>query len=97
MTELAVRIAAADAARRAYDDALSNYAQLVRHRLANPLQTVLGMAQTLLDRPELDDGTRRRMVEAIHEQGLVLRSTCVEPRLLDDVEHELDPRPRLPA
>lgn len=89
------RAAGADASRCAYDDALANYAQLVRHRLANPIQTVLGMSRTLLDMPELDDLTRLRMVEAIHDQALVLRSVCLEPRRLSDVEHELDPRPRL--
>lgn len=88
---------AADAAHRAYDDALSDYEQLMRHRLANPVQTVLGMARTLLDMPDLEAATRTRMVEAIHEQALALRTVCVEPRRVSDVERELDPTPRLPG
>lgn len=86
-------MAAAERDSAEYERALYHYTQLVRHRMANPLQTISGMAQSLIDLPSLDATQRMDMVEAIRAQAEVLADICLEPRALTEVEGSLRPRP----
>jgi len=80
-----------------YDRAVKHYTQLVRHRIANPLQTICGMTHTLRDHPELDPARRIEMIAHIHEQAKALKRVSLEPRRVDHTERELDPRPGTPV
>lgn len=87
----AIAAAANDSAE--YERAVYHYTQLVRHRMANPLQTISGMAQTLLDLPSLDQQQRVKMVEAIRHQARVLSDICLDPEVRTEAEEPLHPRP----
>jgi PAS domain S-box-containing protein len=77
-----------------YHRALAHYTQLVRHRVANPLHVIQGMATTLRAMPELDAATRDTMLVAIHEAAMRLgRETIFHPAVQASAERELDPRP----
>lgn len=76
-----------------YQRAIYHYTQLVRHRMANPLQTICGMSKMLHDLPELDPVERQKMICHIYEQAQVLERVCLEPEIMNDTERELRPRP----
>jgi len=84
-----------DAAVRAaeYQRALRDYSTLLRHRLATPLSSIRGAAETLRSHVDLDDATRRRLVDLIAEQGAELERLALEPDPLDASEESLRPRP----
>ena len=86
-------IASANAAEREYRRAVWHYTQLMKHRISNPLQTIIGMADTLRDMPDLEPSRRQAMVEAIGQQARVLRDTSLEPRVVADPERALRPEP----
>lgn len=87
------QLAKAQANSDEYERALYHYTQLVRHRMANPLQVICGTLQTLLDRPGMEESDRNEMLEAAHQQANVLSRICLEPEVLADVERGLEPRP----
>lgn len=70
-------IANANAAEREYRRATWHYTQLMKHRITTPLQTIIGMADTLRDMPELERSRRQAMVEAIGQQARSLRELCM--------------------
>jgi hypothetical protein len=70
-------IANANAAEREYRRATWHYTQLMKHRIATPLQTIIGMADTLRDMPDLERSRRVAMVEAIGQQARSLRELCL--------------------
>lgn len=70
-------IANANAAEREYRRATWHYTQLMKHRITTPLQTIIGMADTLRDMPELERTRRLAMVEAIGQQARSLRELCM--------------------
>ena len=75
-----------------YQRALYHYTQIVRHRLANPLQIILGMAQTLLQENDLDEASRREMLASIEYQAHVLvRARLFYPEVQGEEEHGLEP------
>lgn len=77
-----------------YHRALHHYTQLVRHRIANPLQIIGGMAATLLVRTDLNPDTRGGMLAAIVDQARVLeRVSLCDPELQGSEERELRPKP----
>jgi signal transduction histidine kinase len=86
-------IANANAAEREYRRAIWHYTQLMKHRISNPLQTIIGMAETLRDMPDLERSRRQAMVEAIGQQARVLRDVSLEPRVLAENERVLHPAP----
>ena len=91
----AAKLAEATSDSEEYQRALYHYTQLVRHRMANPLQTILGMAQTLASMPDLPRSDRLLMIDAILKQAQVLEKVCLDPTIMHASEHELDPRPSL--
>lgn len=77
-----------------YRRALRHYQQVVRHRIANPLQVIGGMSRTLLDHPDLDQEVRARMLEEIHVAADKLgHASIFAPEQLDETERALRPRP----
>ena len=79
-----------------YQRALRAYRQVVRHRIANPLQVISGTAATLLDHPDVDVATRRTMFESILDAADKLqRATLFDPARASEIERELDPAARL--
>jgi signal transduction histidine kinase len=86
-------IASANAAEREYRRAVWHYTQLMKHRISNPLQTIIGMADTLRDMPDLERSRRQAMIEAIGQQARVLRDVSLEPRVVAETERVLRPQP----
>jgi signal transduction histidine kinase len=86
-------IANANAAEREYRRAVWHYTQLMKHRISNPLQTIIGMADTLRDMPDLEQSRRQAMIEAIGQQARVLRDVSLEPRVQAENERILRPEP----
>jgi signal transduction histidine kinase len=86
-------IANANAAEREYRRAMWHYTQLMKHRISNPLQTIIGMSETLRDMPDLEASRRQAMIEAIGQQARVLREVSLEPRVLAENERILRPAP----
>ena len=86
-----------DAAVRAaeYQRALQDYSMLLRHRLATPLSSIRGAAETLRTHEGLDDETRRRLIDLIAEQGAELERLALDPEAIDASEESLRPRPEL--
>ena len=78
-----------------YERALSDYTQLMRHRIANPLTAIRGSAQTLRDLPSLDDDTRTRLLEIIVEMAERIEQVSLEPRSVSVEERCLDAVPRV--
>lgn len=76
-----------------YQRAVYHYTQLVRHRMANPLQAICGLAQTLDDHPDLPRERRLEMIAAILQQARVLERVSLEPSTSTTSERELHPRP----
>lgn len=77
-----------------YQRALYHYQQLVRHRIANPLQIILGMAHTLLERRDLPEEARAEMIGAICDAASLLeRLSLFSAEQLGVEESELNGRP----
>ncbi len=88
-------IANANAAEREYRRATWHYTQLMKHRITTPLQTIIGMADTLRDMPELERSRRQAMVEAIGQQAKSLRELCMTSDTFEEpaLTHPLASRP----
>ena len=93
MMEAAAKLAEAEDDSDEYQRAIYHYTQLVRHRMANPLQTICGMSQTLDENPNLDRQIREQMISDIHKQAQVLARVCLDARVISGEEYELQPRP----
>ena len=78
---------------RAYRHATHQYHDLMRHRIANPLAVISGMAETLRHNDLLDRTCVEPMLDAIIEQSRRLAAVAVEPHALDDVERLVEPWP----
>jgi PAS domain S-box-containing protein len=77
-----------------YHRALSHYTQVVRHRVANPIQVIQGLARTLIDMPELSTARRNEMIEAIDEAARRLADmTIFSPEMHGPEESELHAKP----
>jgi signal transduction histidine kinase len=93
----AAKLAEATSDSDEYQRALYHYTQLVRHRMANPLQTISGMARTLSSMPDLPRSDRLLMIDAICRQAEILERVCLDPEIMHASENELDPKPSLKA
>lgn len=93
MAAAAIALAEARDDSAEYERALYHYTQLVRHRMANPLQAIAGLAQTLEEHPDLPREQRLEMVSAIRDQASVLERVSLEPTHRNPVEHDLHPKP----
>lgn len=82
---------------REYERARHDYEQLVRHRIANPLAVVQGIALTLHDHPELPADTRRSLVASLVAASEELVDVSLEPTQRSLEEHELHAVPRARA
>jgi signal transduction histidine kinase len=82
----------ADRARRSareYDRAREDYERLLRHRIANPLAAVHGIACTLRDHPDLPDASRVELVAALVESAEQLTAISLTPEPVSVEEHDL--------
>jgi signal transduction histidine kinase len=89
----AAKLAEATSDSEEYQRALYHYTQLVRHRMANPLHIIGGAAATLQAQPDLPDGERGALLEAIYRQAKILERVCLEPKIMHPSENDLRPRP----
>ena len=87
------RLEAAEAAVE-YRRALRDYTQQTRHRHAHPLTAITVGIQTLRDL-DLDDDTRRQVLDAMHETAARLERAVLHPELLSPEEAGLAPIPTL--
>ena len=85
----------ARARRRAdeYARARADYDRLLRHRIANPLAAVRGIAITLESYPDLDPDTRRQLVSALVVASEELSAVSTSPIAAGPEEHELRAEP----
>lgn len=74
----------------AYDRALRDYTQLLRHRIANPLTAITAGLATLRD-IEVDDATRAEIMATIFEQARALERVALQPLVIGEEEAELQP------
>lgn len=95
LAEAAARLAEANDDSDEYQRALYHYTQLIRHRMANPLQVICGTLSTLDDQPDLASDKRIELVAAANRQADVLARICLDPVPLTDVERVLDPEPHV--
>jgi signal transduction histidine kinase len=93
----ALRAAQDEAAyrREEYARALADYKRLARHRLANPITAIQGSISTLKDMPELDEETRRALLDAAEGEARRLQEVALDPDVLRDEERTLEPRPNV--
>jgi signal transduction histidine kinase len=77
-----------------YERARRDYARLLRHRIANPLMTIKGAAQTLLARRG-DEARREQMLESIIEASTSLERISLEPQANSAEEFSLEPTPKV--
>ena len=85
----AAKLAEATSDSEEYQRALFDYTALVRHRMANPLQTIVGAAATLRQRPDLLSGQQLALLDITRERGRRPRTY-----LPDTQDHA--PRRRIP-
>jgi len=78
-----------------YERALADYRRLARHRLANPITAIRGSISTLRDIPDLDEETRRELLEAVDSQAQRLEQVALDPEVTSDEERTLRPTPDL--
>jgi signal transduction histidine kinase len=76
-----------------YTRARRHYAQLVRHRIANPLTVIAGAAQTLAAGADKDPSLRRQLVQVIVDSANTLKNISLDPEQLGPEEQELHPTP----
>ena len=78
-----------------YQRALFHYTALVRHRIANPLQTIVGAAATLKARPDLPSDQQLVLLDLIVKEAVVLERICLTPKIMHPSEATLAPTPSL--
>ncbi|MGD0274052.1 MAG: histidine kinase dimerization/phospho-acceptor domain-containing protein [Gaiellaceae bacterium] len=79
---------------REYERARSDYASLLRHRIANPLMMIEGAARTLRARRG-DEEKREQLLQTIIEASENLERISLEPQLRGMEEADLQPVPRI--
>jgi signal transduction histidine kinase len=79
---------------REYERARGEYAQLVRHRMFNPLTVIRGAAQTLQS-GAADGAARDELLRAIVEATEELERVTLEPERRSAAESDLDAVPRV--
>jgi signal transduction histidine kinase len=89
----AAKLAEATSDSEEYQRALYHYTQLVRHRMANPLHIIGGAASTLQARPDMPVAERSGLLNEIYRQAKVLERVCLEPKIMNQSENGLDPKP----
>ena len=78
-------------ARDEYRRALRDYTQLMRHRLANPLTTIISGISTLREMPDLDPETRDSLLEMMAEHAAELERVALYPVAQGAEERDLVP------
>ncbi|MCW2972554.1 MAG: hypothetical protein JWN72_827 [Thermoleophilia bacterium] len=94
--ELELLQAQATRARRSaerYEGALVQYDRLMRHRIANPLTVICGVATTLRDVIGVDIEQQRVLLDALVEQTRQLEQVALEPFPLVPSERGVRPWP----
>jgi signal transduction histidine kinase len=91
----AAKLAEATSDSEEYQRALFDYTALVRHRMANPLQTIVGAAATLKAMPGLPKDQQLALLDAIAKEAVVLERICLTPKIMHPSEDALDPTPTL--
>src|SRR4051812_44162636 len=91
----AAKLAEATSDSEEYQRALFDYTSLVRHRMANPLQTIVGAAATLKARPALPSDQQRVLLDVIVKEPVVLERVCPTPKTMHPSEGPLAPTPVL--
>lgn len=89
----AAKLAEATSDSEEYQRALFDYTTLVRHRMANPLQSIVGAAATLKARADLPDDQRLALLDVIVKEALVLERICLTPKIMHPSEDALAPTP----
>lgn len=77
-----------------YERALSEYRQLARHRLANPIATIRGAILTLRAQPDLDETTKTQLLHAVESEAERLERVALDPVPQSEEERVLDPEPQ---
>jgi signal transduction histidine kinase len=91
----AAKLAEATSDSEEYQRALYDYTALVRHRMANPLQTIVGAAATLKARPDLPSDQQLALLDVIVKEAVVLERICLTPKIMHPSEDPLAPTPTL--
>jgi signal transduction histidine kinase len=91
----AAKLAEATSDSEKYQRALFDYTALVRHRIANPLQSIVGAAATLKARPDLPSDQQRVLLDVIVKEAVVLERICLAPTIMHPSESPLFPTPTL--
>jgi len=89
----AAKLAEATSDSEEYQRALFDYTTLVRHRIANPLQSIVGAAATLKARPDLPEDQRLTLLDVIVKEAVVLERICLTPKIMHPSEDALAPTP----
>jgi len=89
----AAKLAEATSDSEEYQRALFDYTALVRHRMANPLQTIVGAAATLKARSDLPSDQQLALLDVIVKEAVVLERICLTPKIMHPSEHILAPTP----
>ena len=91
----AAKLAEATSDSEEYQRALFHYTQLVRHRMANPLQIIVGAAATLRARTDLPIDEHLSLLDVIVKEAVVLERMCLAPKIMHPSEDTFDPTPKL--
>jgi signal transduction histidine kinase len=89
---LVARHEAAKRAEHQFGEALLQYTQLVRHRIANPLTAVIGGIQTLREL-ELSPNVKNELLDAMEDKARELENVALHPERVDVVEQGIGPQP----
>ncbi len=81
----------ADTSEDEYRRALRDYTQLMRHRLANPLTTIVSGIATLRERPDMDTDTRTALLEMMATHAAELERVALYPIVQRPEESDLVP------
>jgi signal transduction histidine kinase len=82
----AAKLAEATSDSEEYQRALFDYTALVRHRMANPLQSIVGAAATLKARPDLPSDQHLALLDVIVKEAGVLERICLTPTIMHSSE-----------
>ncbi|MCW2921269.1 MAG: hypothetical protein JWL76_1143 [Thermoleophilia bacterium] len=74
-----------------YRRALRDYTQLMRHRLANPLTTIVSGIATLRERPDMEPDTRAALLDMMAEHASELERVALYPIVQRPEESNLVP------
>ncbi|MCW2962145.1 MAG: hypothetical protein JWM90_2532 [Thermoleophilia bacterium] len=76
-----------------YSRAVHRYRNLMRHRIANPLATISGMAETLRHVDGIDRERSCQLLDAIIQEARGLARISIDPRSMSPEEIVLEPWP----